>query len=106
MANPVSVPRRSRLRFTEYLSLDGFEFWDFVDLPTIPEQPDDSLYQVRSIDRLDTIAFRFYGDPIFWWVIAAANGLELVETELNVGDILRIPSPRYVKENLFVKAKV
>lgn len=102
----VEVPPRSRLRFSEYLTLDGFEFWDFVDLPTIPEQPDDLLYQSKSVDRLDTIAYRFYGDAIYWWVLAAANDLELIETELNLGTILRIPSPRYVKEILFVKAKV
>ena len=102
----VDVPQRSRLRFSEFLSLDGFEFWDFVDLPTIPEQPDDLLYQSKSVDRLDTLAYSFYGDPIYWWVIAAANDLELIEAELNLGTILRIPSPRYVKEILFVKAKV
>ena len=102
----VEVPQRSRLRFSEYLSVDGFEFWDFVDVPTIPEQPNDLLYQVRSSDRLDILAHRFYGDAIYLWVIAAANNLELIEAELNLGAILRIPAPRYVKEILFVKAKV
>lgn len=106
MTSPINVPQRSRLRFGKFLSVDGFEFWDFVDLPAIPEQPDDSLYQVKSYDRLDTIAYRFYGDAIYWWVIAAANGLELVEVELNLGTVLRIPSPRYVKEILFLKARV
>lgn len=105
-ANPVRVPQRSRLRFSEFLSVGGVEFWDFVDFPEMPEQPDDLLYQVKSTDRLDTLAFRFYGDSIFWWIIAVANEMELIEVELNLGTILRIPSPRYVKEILFVKAKV
>ena len=102
----VNVPQRSRLRFSELLEIDGFEFWDFVDSPTSPEQPDDLLYQVKSSDRLDSIAFRFYGDSIYWWVLAATNGLELIEAELNVGTILRIPAPRYVREILFKKVKV
>jgi hypothetical protein len=101
----VNVPQRSRLRFSEFLEVDGFEFFDFVDSPTIPDQPDDFLYQMKSSDRLDTIAFRFYGDPIYWWVLAVANGLELIEAELNVGTILRVPAPRYVKEILFSKRR-
>lgn len=102
----VNIARRSRLRFSELLTSEGFEFWDLVDFPSIPEQPDDLLYQVTSVDRLDLIAFRFYKDPVYWWVIAAANGMELVQTELNVGMVLRIPAPRYVSANLFATATV
>lgn len=102
----VEVPQRSRLRFTELLTIDGVEFWDFVDFPTVPEQPDDLQYQSTAVDRLDTLANQFYGSPIFWWVIAVANGMELIEVELNVGTVLRIPSPRYVRDNLFAKTKV
>lgn len=102
----VDVPQRSRLRFTELLTIDGVEFWDFVDFPTVPEQSDDLQYQSTSVDRLDTLANQFYGSPIFWWVIAVANDMELIEVELNVGTVLRIPSPRYVRDNLFAKTKV
>lgn len=104
--SPVNVPQRSRLRFTEFLSIDGFEFWDFVDFPEVPEQPDDLLYQMTSDDRLDTLAFKFYGEALYWWVIAVANGMENIDVESNLGLSLRIPSPRYVKEILFSKAKV
>lgn len=102
----VNIARRSRLRFSELLTSDGFEFWDFPDYPTVPQQPDDLVYQVTSVDRLDLLAFRFYNDPIYWWVIAVANGLELIQGELHVGTVLRIPSPRYVSANLFATAKV
>lgn len=102
----VDVPPRSRLRFSELLIAGGVEFWDFIDFPTVPEQPDDLQYQVTGVDRIDTLASKFYGNPIFWWVIAVANGMELVEVELNVGAVLRIPSPRYVRDILFAKVKV
>jgi hypothetical protein len=102
----INVPTKSRLRFSELLSIGGVEFWDFVDFPSLPEQPDDLVYQVTEIDRLDTLANQFYGNPIFWWVIAVANDMELIEVELNVGDELRIPSPRYVRDTLFAKTKV
>ena len=36
-------------------------------------------------DRLDNIAFDFYGDPKLWWVIASENNLP--------GDSLYIPGP-------------
>ena len=100
------IPRRSRLRFSTLLSSSGFEFWDLPDYPSIPEQPDDLQYQVTSADRLDLLAFKFYGDQIYWWVLAVANGMELIQTEFNVGLILRIPSPRWVSANLFAKATV
>lgn len=102
----VAIPPFSRLRFTELLSIEGVEFWDMVDFPTVPEQTDDLQYQVMDTDRLDTLAFRFYGNSIYWWVIAVANDMEIIEVELNVGMPLRIPSPRYVRENLFSKSKV
>lgn len=102
----VAVPQRSRLRFAELLVLDGVEFWDFVDYPSIPVQPDDLQYQSTAVDRLDTLAHRFYGNSILWWVLAVANDMELIEAELHVGTVLRIPSPRYVRDNLFSTKKV
>lgn len=101
-----TIARRSRLRFSSLNSSEGFEFWDLTIFPTIPEQPDDLQYQVTSADRLDLLAYRFYGDQIYWWVLAVANGLELVQTEFNVGLVLRIPAPRWVSDNLFEKALV
>ena len=41
-------------------------------------------------DRLDNLAFQFYGDPNLWWYIAKANNI----TAMNVpaGTSLRIPA--------------
>jgi hypothetical protein len=97
------VPRHSHLRFGTLLSVDGIEFWDVLDLPTIPQQPDDLTYQVLGTDRMDLLANRFYRDPRLWWVIAVANDIELIPTAFNAGDSIRIPSPRYVLQELFKK---
>lgn len=102
----VKVRRFSRLRFGELIEVDDIEFWDVLDLPEIPEQPDDLQYQVRKPDRIDLIAQRFYRDVRLWWVIAVANNMEILPTDLNEGDEIRIPSPRYVKQELFKKATV
>ena len=84
--------------------MDGVEFWDTAEIPSIPSQTDDLTHVVLGNDRIDLLANRFYGDPVLWWVIAAANNLEILPTDLNEGDTLRIPSPRYVLQELFRKA--
>jgi hypothetical protein len=102
MANTISA--NSRLRFQEFVTVDGFEFWDLDDLPTIRPQTDDILYRVRQTDRIDLLANQHYGNPVLWWVIAVANDMEILPTALNIGETIRIPSPRYVTQNLFTTA--
>lgn len=95
--------KRSRLRFAEVAYVDGYEFFDLLDLPEIPQQPDDEFYIVRGTDRIDLLANSRYGDPVLWWVIARANNLELLPVQLTVGSQIRIPSARYVQQVLFTK---
>jgi hypothetical protein len=102
----VSLKRKSRLRFGELVSLDGFEFWNNTILPELDVQPDDLTHIVTGVDRIDSIAARYYGDPVLWWVVAVANDMEILPTALNVGDKIRIPSPRYVNSVLFTKSLV
>jgi len=100
----VSIPSRSRLNFAELIQADGVEFWEVLDLPEIVVQPDDIQYTALGSDRIDRIAYKHYGDPVLWWVIAAANGMELLPDALCTGQVLRIPAPRYVLQQLFQKA--
>ena len=97
----VNIKNNSRLQFGTLLSIDGFEFWDLLQLPSFSSQPDDTFYTVLGTDRIDLLANKFYGDPILWWVLALANDLELLPTELNVGMVLRVPSSRSVQSLLF-----
>jgi nucleoid-associated protein YgaU len=97
----VSVQNHSRLNFADLLTQDGFEFWDTLFITGIAEQSDDVRYTVRGGDRLDQIAYKMYGDPVLWWVLAVANDIELVPADVSEGQILRIPSPRYVRQILF-----
>jgi len=103
---PISVQKGSRLRFGEVVVVDGVEFWEVLDIPDIPPQRDDLIHRVEGPDRIDLLAYRFYQDARLWWVIAVANGMEELPTALNVGDEIRIPSPRYVLQVLFKKASV
>ena len=41
--------------------------------PDIPlEENDVFIYTMRG-DRLDNLAYQFYGDPSLWWIISVAN---------------------------------
>ncbi len=49
-------------------------------------------YSVVAGDRLDTLAARFLGDPILFWMIADANGAEDAdELVAEPGRVLQIP---------------
>ena len=60
--------------------------------PEIPKQSDD-IYVVSTFgDRLDLLAWNYYQNVRYWWIIAAANP-ELRKDTLNleVGTQIRIP---------------
>ena len=44
-------------------------------IPFIPGDTSDIYIRVYAEERLDLLAFRFYGDASKWWIIAAANNL-------------------------------
>lgn len=49
-------------------------------------------YQVKEFDRLPDLAFRFFGNPALWWVIADANPeVMLWDVVLPAGTIIRVP---------------
>lgn len=99
------IRSRGRLKFGVLELIDGVEFFDLLDLPTVPEQPDDISYSVISPDRIDLIAKKFYGEEALWWVIAVANNIEKIPQDLQVGDIIRIPSPRFISQEFFQKTQ-
>jgi len=88
----VRIGTSSRLQLGNLIDYAGVEFWDLLVLPPIPEREDDIEYTVKGGDRIDLIAYRQYGDPSLWFVIAVANDLELLPVHLNVGDTIRIPA--------------
>jgi hypothetical protein len=102
----IALADHSRLRFADLLRSDKVVFWDTLDLPEVVVQGDDQKYTVQSNDRIDRLAHKFYGDSVLWWVLAAANNMELLPTALYSGQVLRVPSPRYVLQELFKGAKV
>jgi len=48
---------------------------------TVPESNSDIFIITQDGDRLDNLAFQFYGDPHLWWFIANTNGLSHMNLE-------------------------
>lgn len=95
------LEKNSHLRFADLFNVDGVVFWDTPEFPDIVPQHDDSLHYVaiEEVGRLDLIAYDAYGDSELWWVIALANNMDH-PAQFGMGDVLMIPSPRYVNDEL------
>jgi hypothetical protein len=59
--------------------------------PDIPLSNDDNYVITVLGDRLDLLAFDFYGDVGMWWIIASANSLPGDSLYLEPGSQIRIP---------------
>ena len=59
--------------------------------PEIPLSDEDQFIYPKDGERLDSVAYKQYGDPSLWWVIAQANGLGKGRTILNPNFQIRIP---------------
>ena len=113
----IKVRTTSRLRFSRllYIGVDAsypvtgvptlVECWEMPEYPTIAEAPDDIIYTVNQDDRIDLIANKFYGAADLWWVIAIANDLNLLPSDLKPYKPIRVPSPARVFNNILPSNK-
>ena len=70
----------------------GSEYYTNNIYPDIPVSENDTYVITVLGDRLDLIAFDFYGDTSFWWVIASANALPGDSINVEPGTQIRIPA--------------
>ena len=74
----------------------GIRAYKTTYYPDIPIRDRDQFIYPKFDERLDALAYRFYGDTSLWWVIAKANGLKgklyvPQDTEIRVpGDITKV----------------
>ena len=100
----IQIPKNSWLNMANLLIArddsvdDDVTFWDLPDFPPLIPQDDDVFFTIDSsrVGRLDLIANDFYSDKDLWWVIALANGIDLIPSEVTLNKRLRIPSKTYV----------
>ena len=60
--------------------------------PKIPIRDSDIFIYPKFGDRLDNLAFKYYGDVSLWWIIAKANNLDAAHIGLEVDNQIRIPT--------------
>ena len=60
--------------------------------PIVPESPNDIQHTVKDGETLQNIAFRYYGDSGKWYTIAEANKILNPFKELEMGNLIRIPT--------------
>ena len=66
----------SRLNYITKKRISGKKYYTNLKYPEIPLSIDYLYITTTSGDRLDSLAYRFYGDVTLWWVIAKANGFK------------------------------
>lgn len=76
-----SVTSDDRIRVIKY---------DTTIYDVVPEKNDDIFIITQEGDRLDSLAFTFYGNAHLWWYIARANNLKSMNVPAETS--LRIPT--------------
>ena len=59
--------------------------------PPIPRKESDIYVRTTAGDRVELVAYQFYGNVNLWWLIAEANAVGKGSFALPVGTLLRIP---------------
>lgn len=81
-----------RYQFTDKdKRFDGKNVYRTTYYPVIPPNYDDVYIIAGPNDYLDSIAYKYYGDESYWWIIARANGLGHGKLNVTEGMQLRIP---------------
>jgi phage tail protein X len=70
---------------------DGREVYRTRIYPNIPLKDTDIYIVTQGGDRLDTLAYQYYGDQSLWWIIATANNIHDATFAVADGTILRVP---------------
>jgi len=73
----------------------GRRFRTTVLLPVIEPDLNDTYIIGQVGDRLDNLAFKYYGDSSLWWIIARANDIGKGDFTVPNGLQLRIPANQY-----------
>ena len=69
-------------------------------LPVPAPSNRDIFIKITSPERLDLLAYRFYGDASKWWIIASANGLGKGTLFVPENSTVRIPIDERIQDNI------
>lgn len=71
---------------------DGKRVYKTTVYPTILPQDTDLQVVSNQGDYLDTLAYKYYGDPTLYWIIALVNKIGKGRLSVEPGLTLRIPT--------------
>lgn len=71
---------------------DGKRVYNTTTYPIILPSPSDIFVISNEGDFLDTLAYKYYGDPTLYWIIAVINNIGKGRMSIEPGLTLRIPS--------------
>ena len=71
---------------------DGKKVYITTQYPIIEPQDSDAIIISNEAEYLDSLAYKYYGDPTLWWVIALANNLGKGRMSVPPGIQMRIPA--------------
>ena len=77
-------------RTRKKLDKSGVRVYTTTYYPQIPIEDSDTFIYTKDGDRFDTLAYKFYGDSTYWWIIAKANGIR-GKIALEPSQLIRIP---------------
>ena len=80
-----TIIRRDNKRFT-LSSHIGPRIKALIDAKQLPFE----VFTLSQGQRLDIVSANYYGDPSYWWVIAAASGIGW-QCQVPAGTVLKIP---------------
>lgn len=70
---------------------NGKRYRKTVQYPIIEKKSNDIYIVGAQHDRLDNLAFKYYGDAQLWWIIARANNIGKGNLTVPIGKQIRIP---------------
>jgi phage tail protein X len=76
----------------------GRKFLSTTVFPIIEPTINDIYITGQVGDRLDNLAFKYYGNSTYWWVIARANNIGYGDFVVPLGRQIRIPNPDSINE--------
>lgn len=74
------------------LSEDGKRVTRSTLYPPVPRKESDIYVRTTIGDRVEMLAFKYYGDVNLWWLIAEANAVGKGSFAIPAGSLIRIPT--------------
>ncbi len=70
---------------------NGKRYRSTVKYPMIDKKSNDIYIIGSQHDRIDNLAYKYYGDSRLWWIIARANNIGKGDLTVPIGTQIRIP---------------